>query len=214
MSLIETAINREKKVAYAQTERILGYARVSTRAQDLDYQIKRLTEAGCTRIYREKRSGKNTTERPELSKLLGSLKAGDLLLATTSDRIARDPVDLLNILRTANKEGAGLRLLDEPFIDTTSEMADLIVFLVGWAARWQRRRILENTAHGREMARARGVKFGRKPKLSQAQKKTIQQSGKQGQAARKLAHTYGVSQSTIRRIQKSGSGQSDDYPIR
>lgn len=199
MSLIGTAIISEMKVAYAQPERILGYARVSTRAQDLDYQIKRLTEAGCSRIYREKRSGKNTTERPELSKLLGSLKAGDLLLATSSDRVARDPVDLLNILRTANRAGAGLRLLDEPFIDTTSEMADLIVFLVGWAARWQRRRILENTAHGREMARARGVKFGRKPKLTKAQKNQIRSLRRSGIGVPEIARKFGVSHSTILR---------------
>lgn len=202
MSLIETAITREMKVAYAQPERILGYARVSTRAQDLNYQIKRLTEAGCTRIYREKRSGRNTTERPELSKLLGSLEEGDLLLATSSDRVARDPVDLLNILRTANKAGAGLRLLDEPFIDTTSEMADLIVFLVGWAARWQRRRILENTAHGREMARARGVKFGRKPKLTPEQAKAVSLRITQGENIQSMSKEYSVSESTLRRLGK------------
>ena len=199
MNPIETAVNPEMKVAYGQPERILGYARVSTRAQDLDYQIKRLTDAGCTHIYREKRSGKNTTERPELSKLLNSLKAGDLLLATSSDRVARDPVDLLNILRTANKAGAGLRLLDEPFIDTTSEMADLIVFLVGWAAHWQRRRILENTAHGREMARARGVKFGRKPKLTNAQKQQVKHLRRKGIGVADLSRYFGVSSSTILR---------------
>lgn len=79
------------------------------------------------------------------------------MLATATDRVARDPLNLLTILKSVKDAGAGLRLLDEPFIDTTSEMADLIAFLLGWAARWQRRRIIENTAQGRQAALLRGV---------------------------------------------------------
>jgi len=179
--------------------RLIGYARVSTEAQDLAYQINRLTKAGCTRIFHEKRSGKSRSDRPELEALLGSLQAGDVMLATATDRVARDPLDLVNILKTVKDAGAGLRLLDEPFIDTTSEMADLIAFLVGWAARWQRRRILENTAQGREAARKRGVKFGRPCKLGPSEREKVAEWRAQGETCRRIALAFGVSESTIHR---------------
>lgn len=182
------------------TGRILGYARVSTKGQDLDYQLRKLKAAGCVRIFREKRSGKSLNERPELEKLLHSLRENDLLLATATDRVARDPVDLLNVLHAVKLAGASMRLLDEPFIDTTSEMSDLIIFLVGWAARWQRKRILENTAHGRELARDRGVRFGRKPKLSPDQRKIAIQLKESRESCARIAQSLGVSQSTIYRL--------------
>lgn len=180
--------------------RLIGYARVSTEAQDLAYQIDRLTQAGCTQIFHEKRSGKNRNDRPELAGLLASLQPGDVMLATATDRVARDPLDLVNILKTVKDAGAGLRLLDEPFIDTTSEMADLIVFLVGWAARWQRRRILENTAQGREAARLRGVKFGRPCKLGPVEREKIAAWRAQGETCGRIAQSFGVSESTIMRV--------------
>ncbi|MFK0207208.1 recombinase family protein [Agrobacterium sp. NPDC090283] len=179
--------------------RFIGYARVSTEAQDLAYQIDRLTKAGCTEIFHEKRSGKNRDNRPELARLLASLQPGDVMLATATDRVARDPLDLVTILKTVKDAGAGLRLLDEPFIDTTSEMADLIAFLVGWAARWQRRRILENTTQGREAARQRGVKFGRPCKLGPLERKIIAERRANGETFGRIARAFGVSESTIHR---------------
>lgn len=180
--------------------RLLGYARVSTESQDLAYQIQRLEQAGCEAVFYEKRSGKNREGRPELARLLAGLAPGDIMLATATDRVARDPLDLVNILKAVKDAGAGLRLLDEPFIDTTSEMADLIVFLVGWAARWHRKRILENTAQGRTSAKERGVKFGRKPKLGNHQKKTITERRERGETCAAIAQAFGVSESTIYRI--------------
>ncbi|WP_142781075.1 recombinase family protein [Agrobacterium sp. T29] len=181
---------------------IYGYARVSTEAQDLAYQIDRLEKAGCAEIFHEKRSGKNRTDRPELARLLEALQPGDLVLATATDRVARDPLDLVTILKAVKDAGAGLRLLDEPFIDTTSEMADLIAFLVGWAARWQRRRILENTAQGREAARQRGVKFGRPRKLGPHEREAIVERRAQGETCARIAEAFAVSESTILRLEK------------
>ncbi len=181
---------------------IYGYARVSTEAQDLTDQLQKLTAAGCTKIFHEKRSGKSRDDRPQLAKLLKGLAPGDTVLATVTDRIARDPLDMLNIMTEIREKGAGLRLLEEPFIDTTSEMADLVVFLVGWAARWQRRRILENTASGRELAKTRGVKFGRKPKLTPHQQQEARQRIEAGERTREVARSYNVSHSTISRLSK------------
>ena len=179
--------------------RVVGYARVSTRGQDLAYQLDKLVAAGCAKVFHEKRSGKNRDDRPELAALLQSLRSGDLVLATVTDRIARDPLDMLNIVAAVQKAGAALRLLDEPFIDTTSEFSDLILFIVGWAARWQRLRILENTAHGREMARQRGVKFGRKPKLGALERQKVIERRARGETCVAIARTLGVSESTVLR---------------
>ncbi|RVD58877.1 recombinase family protein [Mesorhizobium sp. M2D.F.Ca.ET.223.01.1.1] len=180
---------------------IYGYARVSTEGQDLADQLERLKAAGCRRIFHEKRSGKNA-DRPELQSMLRSLGAGDTVLATVTDRIARDPLDMLTILRTVKAAGAGLRLLDEPFIDTTSEMSDLILYVVGWAAQWQRRNILRNTAIGRERAMARGVKFGRKPKLGDEQRAAVIDRLRAGESLHDLAEAFGVSESTIARARE------------
>lgn len=176
-----------------------GYARVSTESQDLAAQIERLRGAGCQKIFREKLSGKNA-DRGQLQRLLKILKRGDVVYAVVGDRMARDPVDLLQIVRTVASAGAHLHLLDEPFVDTTSEISDLIVFLVGWAAKWQRRRILENTASGRERAKARGVKFGRKPKLSQDQRREVLARLAAGEPRGQIASYYNVSPSTISRL--------------
>ncbi|MER9474375.1 recombinase family protein [Mesorhizobium sp. M0520] len=176
-----------------------GYARVSTEAQDLAAQIERLQEAGCEKIFFEKRSGKDA-DRRQLQRLLKALKPGDVVHAVVSDRMARDPFDMLSILRRVNEAGAGLRLLDEPFIDTTSEMSDLVMFLVGWAAKWQRRRLLENTSNGRARAKAMGVKFGRKPKLSQQEQREALARLAAGEARRAVADRYHVSGSTISRL--------------
>lgn len=176
-----------------------GYARVSTEAQDLAAQMERLQAAGCEKIFFEKRSGKDVN-RHQLQRLLKALKPGDIVHAVVSDRMARDPFDMLNILRTVTAAGAGLRLLDEPFIDTTSEMSDLMLFLVGWAAKWQRRRILENTANGRARAMAKGVKFGRKPKLTQQQRREALARLAAGETRREIACLYDVSKSTISRL--------------
>lgn len=180
--------------------RLLGYARVSTAGQDLEYQLARLRAAGCVAVFHEKRSGKSIGERAELRRLLEELRPGDVVLATATDRVARDPLDLLNVMDAVKASGAGLRLLDEPFVDTTSEMSDLVMFIVGWAARWHRKRILENTAHGRELARNRGVRFGRKPKLTEEQCADISRLRRLGVAGIILADRYQVSLSTILRV--------------
>jgi len=182
---------------------IYGYARVSTKAQDLEYQLGRLAKAGCEQIAQEKQSAKDTKGRPELLRLLASLQAGDVLLATVSDRMARDPLDMVLILREVENAGARLQFLDEPFIDTSFDFADVIAYFRGWVARAHRLRILENTANGRAMAKARGVKFGRKPKLGPRERAKVIKRRAAGETCGLIARTFGVSESTICRIPKS-----------
>jgi DNA invertase Pin-like site-specific DNA recombinase len=91
-----------------QTMTIYGYARVSTDGQTLASQDAQLHAAGCAKVISEKASGART-DRPELAKLLRRLDEGDVLMVTRLDRLARSTRDLLNILDTVAKAGAGFR---------------------------------------------------------------------------------------------------------
>ena len=179
---------------------ILGYARVSTDAQDLTSQLAQLSAAGCERVFREKISGA-TADRPQLQKLLATVSHGDVVIIPAVDRLSRDTTDLLVIARDLQKAGAGLRSIAEPVVDTTSDFAELVLAMLGVAAKLERRRIKERTERGRADAKAKGVKFGRKPKLTEHQRKeAIKRRDKDGETLRSIARSYNVSASTISRL--------------
>ena len=96
--------------------------------------------------------------------------------------------------------GAGIRSLAEPFLDTTSDFAEIVFAILGVAAKLERRRILERTARGRADAKAKGIKFGRKPKLTAHQQREATIRLKRGETQRSVARSYNVSQSTISRL--------------
>jgi DNA invertase Pin-like site-specific DNA recombinase len=101
-------------------------------------------------------------------------------------------------LRTAR---AGLRSLAEPVVDTTSDFAELVLAMLGVAAKLERRRIKERTARGRADAKANGVKFGRKPKLTpHQQREAIKRRDKDGETLRSIGRSYNVSAATISRL--------------
>jgi DNA invertase Pin-like site-specific DNA recombinase len=131
---------------------IYGYARVSSTDQDLAQQLAELGAAGCTNIHQEKVSG-GTAERPQLKRAIGAVDAGDVLMVTPTDRLARNTRDLLNILHAVKEAGAGFRSIAEPMVDTTSQFAEVIIAVLGVAASYERHRITERTAAGRVQAR-------------------------------------------------------------
>ena len=178
---------------------IYGYSRVSTRAQDLTGQLAQLKAAGCAKIFREKVTG-TTPARPQLRKLMAALKRGDVVITPAVDRLSRDTTDLLVIAREMQKAGAGIKSLAEPFLDTTSDFAEIIFAILGVAAKLERRRIVERTARGRADAKERGVKFGRKPKLTAHQQREAQARVAKGETQRSVARSYNVSQATISRL--------------
>ena len=178
---------------------IYGYARVSTDAQDLTSQVAQLKAAGCARIYREKVSGR-TADRPELKRMMKALHSGDVVVTPAVDRLSRDTTDLLVIARDIQQAGAGLRSLAEPVLDTTGDFAELVLAMLGVAAKLERRRILERTARGRADAMAAGVRFGPKPILTPHQQREAWQRIEAGETQRSIARSYNVSQATISRL--------------
>ncbi len=175
---------------------IYAYARVSTVAQDLTNQLAQLKAAGCEKVFCERLTSA-TADRPELKKRMVALSDGGVVIIPAVDRLSRDTTDLLTIAREMQKAGAGIRSLVEPFLDTTSDFAEIVFAILVVAAKLERRRIVERTARGRDDAKAQGVKFGRKPKLTPQQEREAAQRLAAGEAQRSVARSYNVSQSTI-----------------
>jgi DNA invertase Pin-like site-specific DNA recombinase len=176
-----------------------GYARVSTRDQDLASQIAELQAAGCGNIYKEKASGAKS-DRPALAKVIRRLEPGDVLVVTRLDRLARSTRDLLNILDAVGKAGAGFRSLKDTWADTTTAHGRLMLTVLGGLAEFERELIRARTDDGRKRAKARGVRFGRPQALTAHQRKEAIQRLAEGAVQADLARSYGVSQATISRL--------------
>jgi DNA invertase Pin-like site-specific DNA recombinase len=180
---------------------IYGYARVSTCGQELDLQLAQLHAAGCGRIYCEKESGAED-DRQELKRMLKALQPGDVVIVAALDRLTRGgPFKMLSILNDITSRGAAYRSLAEPWADTTHELGEVLAALVGYIARKTREDIIRRSAAGRERARANGVKFGRKPKLSPAQQRQALERRAAGESQSVVALSFDVGCSTISRLE-------------
>src|SRR5690348_8724042 len=116
---------------------LYGYTRVSADTQDRSSQLAQLKAAGCSRVFRAKLSGP-TADRPQLRKLMAALSHGDMAAV---DRLSRDTTGLLVIAREMQQAGAGIRSLAEPFLDTTSDFAEIFFAILGVAAKLEGRRM-------------------------------------------------------------------------
>src|SRR6266567_6305627 len=103
---------------------------------------------------------------PQLAKAIAALTAGDTLIVAKLDRLARSTRDLLNTLAAIAAAGATFKSLGDPWADTTTPHGRLMLTVLGGLAEFERHLILARTSDGRERARARGVRFGRKPSLT------------------------------------------------
>jgi len=178
---------------------IVGYARVSTDGQTLDAQQAALREAGCAKVFAEKVSAAKT-DRAQLAKALAALTPGDTLVVCKLDRLARSTRDLLNTLAAIADKGATFKLLGDPWCDTTSAHGRLMLTVLGGLAEFERHLILARTSEGRQRAQQRGVKFGRKPSLTQHQRQEALARRATGEALVDIARSYAVSHSTISRL--------------
>jgi len=178
---------------------IVGYARVSTDGQTLDAQRHSLKAAGAERTFAEKVSGAKT-DRRELAKAIEALGIGDVLLVTRLDRLARSTRDLLNLLATIADKGAGFKSLADAWADTTTPHGRLMLTVLGGLAEFERELIRARTDEGRKRAQARGVKFGRKLKLTPHQIAEALKRREAGEALVEIGRSYNVSHSTISRL--------------
>ena len=171
---------------------LIGYARVSTDDQDLRLQRAALKEAGCKRVFEEKISGAKR-DRAELARMLDQIRDDDVLIVTRLDRLARSTRDLLDIAEKLKEAGAGLRSLAEPWADTTSPAGRMVLTVFAGIAEFERELIHQRTSSGRIAAKARGVRFGRPPKLTPDQValgKELVSAGKSVREASKLLNCH------------------------
>ena len=108
----------------------VGYARVSTKTQDLDLQLEELKAAGCTRAFQEKISGAKS-DRPQLARMLKAVEPGDVIVVTRLDRLARSTRDLLNIIHGVQEAAAQFKSLADAWCDTTTPHGKLMLTVLG-----------------------------------------------------------------------------------
>lgn len=178
---------------------LIGYARVSTKDQNLELQWDALTKAGCEMIFQEKASGVKA-DRPELEKMMSQLRKGDVVCIYKLDRLGRSLKNLLELVAEFEKRGVGLRSLTDA-IDTTTPQGRLVLNIFASLAEFERDLIRERTKAGLEAARARGRKGGRRSGLSpEAQKKAmlVEMYYKEEKlGVDEIAKTVGISKMTL-----------------
>lgn len=150
-----------------------GYIRVSSKDQNEERQVIALTEAGIDKnhLFIDKQSGKDFN-RKQYKRMLRKLKADDVLMVKSIDRLGRNYDEILEQWCLLTKEkGVDIVVLDMPLLDTRRDrdltgklIADIVLQLLSYVAQTEREFIHQRQAEGIAAARARGVKFGRRPK--------------------------------------------------
>lgn len=181
---------------------LIGYARVSTTQQDTDSQQAALEAAGCDEIYSEKVSGAAPLkDRTELQRALSALSEGDVFVVAKLDRIGRTMEDCVMRIAELLDRGCHVKTLDGR-VDTKGlgKMAKMVVGILAAAAEIERDLILDRTAEGRERAKSRGVKFGRKRTYTDEQAATAKEFRENGCGYGAIGRRLGVSKSTAVRM--------------
>lgn len=179
---------------------LIGYARVSTQTQSLDRQIAALNTAGVDRIFREKATATTLKGRPQLEKAIDALGNNDILVIAEWDRATRSMVDGIKIMTRVAERGAAIRVLDKPWLDLTTPIGQGLLALLSSMAQDERERIVRRANEGRTAAKANGVKFGPKRKLTEHQQQLARQRIADGDSFRTIAKDMGVAHTTISRL--------------
>lgn len=199
-------ISERKKLEALGDNRVFGYARVSTKEQNLARQLKALNEAGCQYIFEEKQSGKNM-DRIEFKRMMANLKAGDTVVIADLTRIARSTADLFKIAEDLKAQGIALKSLKESWLDTSDSSAtsELMFTIMSGLAQFERKLLLERQAEGIAVAKENGVKFGRKldQKADLQMAVALYQEGKY--TTQQIADMTNISRTTLwRNLKKLG----------
>ena len=176
---------------------IYGYARVSTDDQDLSIQQATLAAAGATIIRAEKKTGSSRSGRSELELLLEFLRAGDTLVITRIDRLARSMKDLQDIVHELKGKGISLKATEQP-IDTGTAAGKAFLDMLGVFAEFETNLRRERQLEGIAVAKQRGVYKGRKATVDVAEIRRLAAEERLYPAA--IARRLGISRSSIYRL--------------
>jgi len=193
-----------------------GYARVSTKEQNEQRQLIALQEFGISekQIFVDKQSGKDF-ERQNYRKLFRKLKAGDVLVIKSIDRLGRNYDEILEQWRSITKEKqAAIVVLDMPLLDTRQNrdltgtlIADIVLQLLSYVAQTEREFIHQRQAEGIAAAKERGVQFGRPPMDRPPELDSLRELWQSGQlSAREAARQLKITHRTFLRWVKEENG--------
>ena len=184
---------------------VVGYARVSSVGQSLEVQREKLTAAGCTRLWAEKRSGRQADNRPELQACLAYVREGDVLVISRLDRMARSVLDLARITDELSRKGVALRVLDQ-CIDTGTAEGKLMLHMISAFGEFEADLRASRQRDGILLAQRNGVRFGRKAALTEEQKHRIRRlHTDEGFSVGQLQERFHVSRATVYRALGAGS---------
>lgn len=184
---------------------LVGYARVSSVGQSLAVQLDKLH--ACDKVFQEKKGGASST-RPRLAACLEYVREGDTLVVTRLDRLARSTLHLCQIAATLDRKQVHLQVLDQ-HIDTSDATGRLLFNMLGAIAQFETEIRAERQLDGIHKAKARGVHFGPKPKLTSAQTTELQNRRQQGVLIKTLMRDYHLSKvSVYRYLVRAGSTPS------
>ena len=176
---------------------LIGYARVSTRDQNLDLQIEALTKAECQKIFEDKISG-SRAERPGLAKALEMLRKGDTLVVWKLDRLGRSVKNLVDLVGELHKKGVQFKSLTDA-IDTGTPSGRFFFHVMASLAQMERELMVERTRAGLEIARQLGRLGGRKRQMTDSKIKSAKKLLASGVPPRDVAKNLGVSVPTLYR---------------
>lgn len=184
---------------------LVGYARTSTTEQKagLEDQVAELTRLGCERVFQEHGSGIDSS-RPELAKVLDFVRAGDVLMVTKPDRIARSTEDLLGLVRKLREKGCEVRILSLG-IDTTAPTGKLMLTMLAGIAEFERDLMLERQRAGIAKAKAEGKYKGRAP-TARSKAEDMRAMKAAGHTAEDIAARLGISIRSVFRHLKEAEG--------
>jgi DNA invertase Pin-like site-specific DNA recombinase len=173
---------------------LVGYARVSSVGQSLEVQREKLKH--CDKLYQEQRSA--TSKRPRLATCLEYVREGDTLVVTRLDRLARSTLHLCQIAEELRRKGVHLQVLDQQ-IHTNDATGRLLFHMLGAIAQFETELRAERQMDGIQLAKARGVVFGRSKQLTPDQVAELQERRRQGVLIRTLMRDYHISKATVYR---------------
>lgn len=169
---------------------IIGYARVSTVDQSLEAQERLLRDRGCEKVFGEKLSG-SKRGRPELDRMLGELKEGDIVMVCKLDRLGRSLRDLIDLVNMFQEKKVGFKVVDGS-VDTTTPQGMMVFHIMGAIAEFERELARERTREMLAYKKSIGVKLGRRFVVDREKMGRLEELKKAGKGRLEIMGEMGI----------------------